>query len=88
MRQGGLRLAAGRVRLNKKKHKQIRPTQNTPRNLQQPGNREQLGTALDETTLTISHYSPASVESRFVEIGVLQLSQSVKTTNATRTHID
>ena len=73
------------MRLNKKKHKQIRPTQNTPRNLQQPGNREQLGTALDETTLTISHYSPASVESRFVEIGVVQLSQSMTIVTHTQT---
>ena len=47
-------LAAGRVRSKEKesgkKHgKRIRPTQNTPRNPQQPGDRVQLETACEET---------------------------------------
>ena len=53
MRQGGLILAAGRVR-SKKKRDKIRPTQNTPRNPQQPGDRDYLETARDETRATRS----------------------------------
>ena len=53
MRQGGLVLAAGRVRSKEKKGtkklKKSRPTQNTPRNPQQPGDRDELETARDET---------------------------------------
>ena len=44
MSQGGLMLAAGRVRSNKKKNEKIRRTQNTPRNPQDPGDRDQLET--------------------------------------------
>ena len=53
MRQGGLILAAGRVRSSKKKrkekHEKIRPTQNIPRNPQQLRDRDHLETARDET---------------------------------------
>ena len=59
MRQGSLILAAGRVRSKKneeiekkKEKKKIRPTQNTPRNPQQPGDRDHLETAIDETRPT------------------------------------
>ena len=57
MRQGGLILAAGRVRskkkkFEKKKRKKICPTQNTPRNPQQPRDRVQLETACKETRPT------------------------------------
>ena len=50
-------LAAGRVRSKKKKiekkyTEKIRPTQNTPRNPQQPGDRVQLETACEETPHT------------------------------------
>ena len=53
----GLILAAGRVRSKKKKidkknGKTIRPTENTPRNPKQPGDRVQLKTACDETRPT------------------------------------
>ena len=34
----------------------------------------------------VSPYSPASIDPGFVEIGLVQLSQSVKTTNVTHTH--
>ena len=52
--RGGLILTvAGRVRSKKKnrkkKRKKIRPTQNTPRNPQQPGDRVQFETACEET---------------------------------------
>ena len=50
-------LAAGRVRSKKKKLKKQNPkksrrTQNTPRNLQQPGDRDQLEMVRDETRPT------------------------------------
>ena len=68
----------------KKRGKKIRPAHNTPRNPQQPGDRVHVETACEETrparhpTLTIFH------RSRVVEIGLVQLSQSVlKTTNVT-----
>ena len=35
----------------------------------------------------VSPYSPASIDPGFVEIGLVQLSQSVKMTNVTHTHI-
>ena len=59
MKQGGFMLAAGRLRSKKKKKKskkkdgkKIRPTQNTPRNPQQPGNRDHFETACDGTCPT------------------------------------
>ena len=33
-------------------------------------------------------FSPVSIDPRILEIGIVQLSQSVKTTNATQTHTD
>ena len=36
----------------------------------------------------VSPYSPASIDPGFVEIGLVQLSQSVKTTNVTHTLTD
>ena len=38
-----------RKKQNRKKHKKIRPTQNTPRNAQQPSDRDHPETARDET---------------------------------------
>ena len=57
--RGGLILAAGRVRSNKqkiekKKPFKTRPTENTPRNPQQPGDRDHLEAACDETRPTRS----------------------------------
>ena len=57
MRQGGLILAAGRVRSKKKKskkkhEKKPRPTENTPRNPHQPSDRDQLETTRGETRPT------------------------------------
>ena len=54
MRQGGLTLAAGRVRSKKKKSRKkkrekIRPTESTPRKPQPPGDHDRLETACDET---------------------------------------
>ena len=51
-------LAAGRVRSKKKnekkKREKFRPTENTPRKPQQPGDRDHLETACDETRHTRS----------------------------------
>ena len=60
MKQGGLILAAGRVRSKKKKTikmkktRKNRPAQNTPRNPQQHGDRVQLETACEQTRPTRS----------------------------------
>ena len=40
------------------KHEKIRPTQNTPRNPQQPGVRDHLETARDETSRALAHTRP------------------------------
>ena len=52
-----------------KKTKKIRPTQNTPRNPQQPGDRDYLETARDHVP-RVSPYSPASIDPGFAEIGI------------------
>ena len=57
MRQGGLILAAGRVRSKKKKNEKtkfekIRLTEKTQQNQQPPGDRDQLETARGETRPT------------------------------------
>ena len=70
------------------KKKKIRPTQNTPRNPQQPGDRDYLETARDKPRPTRIPFSPASIDTGFVEIGLVQLSQSLKTTNVTHTLTD
>ena len=72
----------------KQKIEKSRPTENTPRNPHQPSDRDHLETAREKPRPT--RYSPASIDTGFVEIGLVQLSQSVKTTNSTshtRTHI-
>ena len=80
MRQGGLILAAGRVRskknkIYKKAIEKKRPTENTQRNPQPSGDRDQLETARGETSPTrYSPYLPASIDPGFVEIGLVQLS--------------
>ena len=61
MKQGGLILATDRVRSKEKKKKRTKKkvksmkksaASNTPRNPQQPGDRDHLETALDETRPT------------------------------------
>ena len=91
MRQCGLILAAGRVRSKKTKRKintKSRRTQSTPRNPQQPGDRDHLETACDVTRLMLSPYSPTYIDPGFVQIGLVQLSHSVKTMNVTHTLTD
>ena len=57
MRHGGFIIAAGRVRSDEKtgeknKNQKSRRTQNTPRNQQQPGDRDHHETARDDTRPT------------------------------------
>ena len=65
---GGLILAASRVhskKKNKQKETKSRRTQNTPRSPQQPGDRDHLETARDETRPTgqpvLPHFSKSRV---------------------------
>ena len=66
-----------------------RRTQSAPRNPQQPGDRDPLETAnVTKHVPRVSPYSPAFVDPGFVEIGLVQLSRSAKTTNVTHTQIE
>ena len=61
------------------------PTENTPRNPHQLSDRDHLETAREKHGPRVSPYSPDSIDPELVEIGHVQLSQSVKTTNVTHT---
>ena len=86
MRQGGLILAAGRVRSKAKKnakktaphktHHEIHSSAATVTTSRRPATKH---------APRVSPYSPASIDAGFVEIGLVQLSQPVKTTNVTHT---
>ena len=75
MRQGTLVLVAGRVRSKKKKGINIRnpiTLKNTPRNPQQPGDREPFETAFNETRPTRYPYSnAASIDPGLVDVGLV-----------------
>ena len=77
MRQSGLVLVADRVRSKAKNEqkngKKSRPTQNTPQNPHQPSDRDHLETAKTHVP-RVSPYSPASIDTGFMEIGFVQLS--------------
>ena len=89
MRQGGLILAAGRVRSKKKKRK------NETRNPAALKTRHEIHSSPVTATTSrrratkhvprVSPYLPASIDLKFVEISLVQLSRSVKTTNVTQT---
>ena len=64
------------------------PTHNTRRKPQQPSDRDQLVTTRNEHVPSVSPHSPASIDPGFVKIAVVQLSQSVKTTNVKHTLTD
>ena len=88
-------LAAGRVRLKKKKENRKKKTQENPA---PPKTHHEIysspATATTSRRRTRKHvprvcpYSPASIDPGFVEIGLVQLAQSVKTMNVTHTHTD
>ena len=93
--RGGLVLEVSRVRSKKKNVEKKRSRQNPPH----PEHHERRSSPADATISRrrgakhvppFSQYSPASIDTGFVEFGLVQLSQSVKTTNSmshTRTHI-
>ena len=94
MRQGRLILAAGHVRSKKK-------TREKKRNPAAPKTHHEIYSSPATATTSrrrvtkhiprVSPYSPASIDPGFVEIGLVQLLQSVKTTNSmlhTSTHTD
>ena len=105
MRQGGLVLAAGRVRSkNKKKRKHKENEKEKKKKTRRKKKKKNLAppkthheTHISPATATtsqqrttkrvprVSPYSPASIDAGFVEIGLLQLSKSIKTTHVTHT---
>ena len=88
MTHGGLILATGRVHSNKKTKKKQRITAAPKTHHGVHGSRATATISRWRATKRIprvSPYSPTSVDPGFVEIGLVQLSQSVKTTNVTHT---
>ena len=95
MRQGGLILAAGRARSKKKQNAKKKKNEINPA---APKTHHEIhrssATATTSRRRATKHvprgspYSPASIDPGFVEIGLVQLSQSVKTTNVTHTLTD
>ena len=69
----------------KKNTKKSRPTENTPRNPHQAATATISRQRATKRVPRVSPYSPASIDPEFVEIGLVQLSQSVETTNVTHT---
>ena len=91
MRQGGLILAAGRVRSKKKKKtKKEITTESAPTKTHHQIHSSSAPATTSERRATkhvprVSPYSPASIDPGFVEIDLAQISQLVKTTNVTHT---
>ena len=91
MRQGGLILAAGRVRSkkkeNRKKKKHVKSA--APKTHHEihssPATANSSRRCALKNVLRVSPYSPASIDAGFVEISLVQLSRSVKNTNVTHT---
>ena len=88
MRQGGLILAADRVCSKKKKRKKTRNPA-APRTHHEIHSSPATATTSRQRATKhvqrVSLCSPTSIDPGFVEIGLVQLSQSVKTTNVTHT---
>ena len=90
--RGGLILEAGRVRSMKKEiEKKSRKNSPHPKRATKStatGDRDHLETARKKHVPRVSLHSPASVDPGLVKIGLVQLSQSVKTTNVIHTLTD
>ena len=69
----------------RKKNAKSRCTKNTPRIRSSPATATTSRRRATKHVPRFSPYSPASIDPGFVEIGLVQLSQSVKTTNVTHT---
>ena len=80
MRQGGLILAAGRVHSKKKIDKNRNPAalKTHHETHSSPATATISRRRATKHVLRVSPYSPASIDPGFVEIGLVQLSQSVK----------
>ena len=83
MRQGGLIRAAGRVRLKKTKMREKTRTQTHHEIHSSLATAATTRRRATKLVSRVSLCSPASIYRRFVEIGLVQLSQSVKNTNVT-----
>ena len=91
MRQDGLILAAGRVRSKRKngfKKTKSHHTHNTPRIHSSPATATTLRQLTTKHVPRVRSYTPASIDFGFVEISIVQLSQSAKMANVTRTETD
>ena len=94
MRQGGLILAAGRVRSKKKEterkntEKKSAPHRTRHEIHSSPATASNSRPQARKHVPRVSLYSPAYIDPGFTEIGLVQLSQSVKTTNVTHTLTD
>ena len=87
--RGGLMLEAGHVRSKKKKNGKIRsPTQTHHEIHSSPATASNSRRHVRKHVTSVSPYRPASIDPGFVEIGLVQLSQSVKTTHVTHTLTD
>ena len=85
--RGGLILAAGCVRSKKKIEKNtITPPKTHHEIHSSPATATTSRRLATKHIPRVSPYSLASIDLGFVEIGLVQLSQSVKTTNVTHTH--
>ena len=94
MRQGGLILAAGRVHSKKKKNrkkkhgKKSAPPKTHHEIHSSPVTTSNSRRYAKKHVSRVSPYSLASIDPGFVAIGLVQLLQSIKTTNVTHTHTD
>ena len=93
MGQGSLILAADRVRSKKKRiEKKITEKTAPPKTHHEihsiPATASNSRQHARNHVHRVSPYSPASIDPKFVEIGRVQLPQSVKTTNVTHTLTD
>ena len=88
MRQDGLILAAGRV-CSKKKQNEEKTNPAAAKTHHQIHSSPTTATTWRRCevkhVLRVSPYSPASIDPGFVEIDLVQLSQSIKNTNVTHT---
>ena len=71
--------------ISKKKHEKISPTTTHHEIHSSPATASNSQRHARKHVPRVSPYSPASIDAGFAEIGVVQLSQSVKTTNVTHT---
>ena len=85
--RGGLILAGGRVRSKKKKvqKKTPHPEHTTKAAASSPATATTSRRRAKKHVPRVSPYSPASIDTGFMEIGLVQLSQSVKRTNVVHT---